>query len=103
MSIQCNVALKQVHRLPRGCKLGGQEKQLPRQICTLSAHCKADCFLTAGPRVNAGLVMTFSPVVVGSQRVISTIHLLQEVAQLAFIQVQAVQNAALLDQVDEQD
>ncbi len=47
--------------------------------------------------------MTFSPVVVGSQRVISTIHLLQEVAQLAFIQVQAVQNAALLDQVDEQD
>lgn len=101
MSIQSNVALKQVHRLPRGCKLGGQEKQLPRQICTLSAHCKADCFLTAGPRVNAGLVMTFSPVVVGSQKVISTIH--QEVAQLAFIQVQAVQDAALLDQVDEQD
>ena len=58
---------------------------------------------TAGPRVSAGHVTTLSPVVVGSQGVISTVHLLQENAQLPFIQVQAVQDAALLDQVEEED
>ncbi len=40
---------------------------------------------------------------VRSRRVISKIHLLQKIAQLAFIQVHTVQDAALLDQVEEED